>query len=145
MIDSYEHADIKPDWVKNADAKPFSQAITQINEYFDGVLMDFNIPLEVEGTDFQKTVWDYLKTIPYGQTTSYGRIAAEIGQSSASRAVGLANGQNPIGIIIPCHRVIGANGKLTGYAGGLHRKQKLLNLEQQTIAKLGLAPQLTLL
>lgn len=108
------------------------EAIKQINEYFEGKRTVFNLPLALEGTDFQKKVWNELIKIPYGETRTYGEIAKYIGNEKASRAVGMANNKNPIIIMIPCHRVIGANGKLVGYLGGLHIKEKLLNIEKVT-------------
>lgn len=101
----------------------------QLNEYFSGTLKQFSLPLEFIGTDFQKQVWQALLTIPYGETRSYGQIAQQIGNPKAVRAVGMANSKNPISIIAPCHRVIGANGSLTGFAGGLPVKSFLLDLE----------------
>ena len=106
----------------------------QLTAYFARDLKEFDLPLTPAGTDFQKRVWDQLVGIAYGQTASYGQIAAQLGKTNAaSRAVGLANGSNPIPIVIPCHRVIGANGTLTGYAGGVARKQTLLELEQDAL------------
>jgi methylated-DNA-[protein]-cysteine S-methyltransferase len=102
----------------------------QLTAYFAGKLTTFDLPLAADGTPFQKTVWAELAKIPYGVTRSYGQLATAIGNPQASRAVGLANGRNPISIIVPCHRVIGANGSLTGYGGGMGRKQILLDLEQ---------------
>lgn len=104
-------------------------AMTQLSEYFAGVRRHFDLPLVPTGTPFQQRVWQALVTIPYGETCSYGYIAQRIGNPKGVRAVGLANGKNPIAIVVPCHRVIGANGKLTGYAGGLDRKAGLLRLE----------------
>lgn len=101
----------------------------QLQEYFAGRRKDFDLPLSPEGTAFEKEVWQALRTIPYGELRTYGQMAAQLGRPTASRAVGRANGLNPIGILIPCHRVIGANGKLTGYAGGLEMKERLLALE----------------
>lgn len=101
----------------------------QLHAYFAGDLKAFTVPLDFRGTDFQKKVWNALLTIPFGQTRSYGEIAHQIGKPSASRAVGAANGKNPISIIAPCHRVIGSTGRLTGFAGGLAAKQVLLDLE----------------
>ncbi len=101
----------------------------QLKEYFAGTRKEFDVPLDIEGTDFQKRVWDELQKIPYGKTISYKTLAEKLGDVKAIRAVGKANGQNPIAIIIPCHRVIGADGSLTGYAGGLDIKEKLLHLE----------------
>jgi methylated-DNA-[protein]-cysteine S-methyltransferase len=115
------------DWTE--DKKPFKDAIAQLKAYFAGRLRDFDLPLVLKGTDFQLLVWRRLQEIPYGETTSYGAIARELGNPEASRAVGLANGSNPIPIIIPCHRVIGSNGDLTGFGGGLPLKKKLLELE----------------
>lgn len=102
----------------------------QLREYFAGERTSFELELAPEGTDFQKRVWKALEDIPYGETRSYGQLAAAIGSPGAARAVGLANGRNPIGIVVPCHRVIGADGSLTGYGGGLDRKQVLLELER---------------
>jgi methylated-DNA-[protein]-cysteine S-methyltransferase len=124
-----------PDWVRRDDAAPFAEAKRQLAAYFDGRLTEFDLPLAMRGTGFQTRVWEELKGIPYGVTISYGELARRIGQPNASRAVGLANGRNPIAIIIPCHRVIGANGKLTGYGGGLSRKEALLALEASVRAK----------
>ena len=103
----------------------------QLQAYFAGELRDFELPLAAEGTPFQQRVWRALCDIPYGETISYGELARRIGQPTASRAVGLANGQNPISIVVPCHRVIGANGSLTGYGGGLARKRWLLAHESK--------------
>jgi methylated-DNA-[protein]-cysteine S-methyltransferase len=120
---------IDPGWVRRDDAAPFAETKRQLAAYFEGRLTEFDLPLAMAGTPFQKRVWDELQRIAYGDTISYGELARRIGQPSASRAVGLANGRNPIGIIVPCHRVIGTNGKLTGYGGGLPRKEALLALE----------------
>lgn len=107
----------------------------QLNEYFAGRLKKFNIPLTFNGTEFQKKIWQALLTIPFGETRSYGDIANQIGNAKAVRAVGAANGKNPISIIAPCHRVIGASGKLTGFAGGLAAKAYLLELENRNSTK----------
>jgi len=104
-------------------------AVSQLNEYFKGERKTFSLNLNPEGTDFQKRVWDKLLTIPYGKTTSYLELSKELGDVKAIRAVASANGKNPLWIIVPCHRVIGSDGSLTGYAGGLHRKQWLLEHE----------------
>lgn len=109
------------------------KAGTQLQEYFAGKRKSFDLPLAPEGTPFQPKVWKALLEIPYGETRSYGDIARNIGQEKASRAVGMANNKNPIAIIIPCHRVVGSNGKLVGYAGGLDIKEQLLNLEKQSV------------
>lgn len=108
------------------------RAAKQLGEYFAGKRREFDLPLRTGGTDFQRAVWEKLQGIPYGETRSYKQVAQMIGNSKASRAVGLANNRNPISIIIPCHRVVGSNGALVGYAGGLDAKQKLLNLERDT-------------
>ncbi|MDR0444493.1 MAG: methylated-DNA--[protein]-cysteine S-methyltransferase [Treponema sp.] len=105
-------------------------AAAQLAEYFNGKRKKFDLPLDLQGTDFQITVWESLQQIPFGETRSYGEIAAMTGNPKASRAVGMANNRNPIAIIIPCHRVIGSNGSLTGYAGGIELKRQLLELEK---------------
>ena len=115
-------------WESDDDAFPL--VVEQLESYFAGELFDFDLELDLVGSTFQRSVWEALLTIPYGETRSYGAIAAQIGSPAASRAVGLANGHNPIGIIVPCHRVIGSNGSLTGYGGGLDRKRALLALEK---------------
>lgn len=102
----------------------------QLAAYFAGELRDFDVPLRLAGTPFQQRVWAALREIPYGETWSYGRLAGHLASPGASRAVGLANGKNPIGIVVPCHRVVGANGKLVGYGGGLDRKRWLLDHER---------------
>lgn len=112
------------------DDGPFGEVEQQLAEYFAGERTAFDLPLHLEGTDFQRRVWAALRDIPYGETWSYGQLAAHIGSPGASRAVGLANGRNPVAIVVPCHRVVGADGKLTGYGGGLERKQLLLDLER---------------
>ncbi|MEU8988013.1 methylated-DNA--[protein]-cysteine S-methyltransferase [Streptomyces sp. NPDC048558] len=110
----------------------FREAEDQLEAYFAGELKEFTLELRLDGTPFQRSVWEQLRKIPYGETRSYGELADALGNSGASRAVGLANGKNPIGIIVPCHRVVGANGSLTGYGGGLDRKQRLLDFENGT-------------
>jgi methylated-DNA-[protein]-cysteine S-methyltransferase len=115
------------DWDESAE--PFEQVQQQIKEYFTHQRQTFDLPLNPQGTTFQKQVWQLLRQIPFNQTISYGALAQMLGQPNASRAVGAANGRNPISIIVPCHRVIASNGKLTGYAGGVDRKQWLLNHE----------------
>ncbi|RZS91509.1 methylated-DNA-[protein]-cysteine S-methyltransferase [Motilibacter rhizosphaerae] len=109
----------------------FEAVVEQLAAYFAGELRAFDVVLAPRGTPFQQRVWAVLREIPFGQTMSYGEIALALGQPTASRAVGLANGRNPVGIIVPCHRVIGAGGKLVGYAGGLTRKQFLLEHERR--------------
>lgn len=117
-------------WQLNATHPVLVAARRQLEEYFAGRRRHFELPLAPRGTEFQREVWQALTTIPYGTTTSYGALATRLGRPSASRAVGAANGRNPLGIIVPCHRVIGSAGALTGYAGGLERKQALLALER---------------
>lgn len=112
------------------NAEPFAEAIAQLREYFAGDRTVFDLPLALTGTPFQERVWAALREIPYGQTVSYGRLAESLGRPTAARAVGMANGRNPVGIIVPCHRVVGASGALTGYGGGLDRKELLLDFER---------------
>ena len=113
-----------------AETPPIKKAAAQIEEYLDGKRKKFSLPIAMHGTDFQMDVWQALQSIPYGETRSYGEIAAHIGRPNAARAVGMANNRNPISIIVPCHRVIGHNGALVGYGGGLPLKQYLLELER---------------
>jgi methylated-DNA-[protein]-cysteine S-methyltransferase len=128
MVDqTYEPS--RAGWSHERDG--FADAVDQLNAYFAGDLVDFDLELDLHGTEFQRRVWRALLTIPYGETRSYGEIAEKIGAPGAARAVGLANGHNPIAIVVPCHRVIGAGGSLTGYGGGLDRKRTLLGLEKQ--------------
>lgn len=116
-----------PKW-ERCDA-PFGMVKEQLSAYFAGKLQTFDLPLTLHGTDFQKQVWTYLATIPFGETRSYGQLAHDLGTPKASRAVGAANGANPLPVILPCHRVIGSTGKLTGFGGGLPTKKFLLELE----------------
>ncbi len=116
---------------KNLNNPYIKMALDQLKEYFNGERKVFSIPLDVIGTDFQKNVWKNLQKIPYAKTVSYKDIALKIKNPTASRAVGMANGKNPLSIIVPCHRIIGSNGKLTGYAGGLDNKKILIELEQK--------------
>ncbi|MFD3454484.1 methylated-DNA--[protein]-cysteine S-methyltransferase [Streptomyces sp. NPDC058691] len=109
---------------------PFAQVAEQLRAYFAGELTTFDVPLAMRGTPFQQRVWAALREIPYGTVMTYGGLADKLGSPGASRAVGLANGRNPISIVVPCHRVIGASGSLTGYGGGLGRKRYLLDLER---------------
>ncbi|MGW1167779.1 methylated-DNA--[protein]-cysteine S-methyltransferase [Streptomyces sp. NPDC002550] len=108
----------------------FAAAREQLTSYFAGELKQFTLELALQGTPFQRSVWEQLTRIPYGETRTYGRLADALGSPQASRAVGLANGRNPVGIIVPCHRVIGSDGSLTGYGGGLDRKRRLLDFER---------------
>lgn len=116
---------------RNDDHPVLVEAVRQLSAYFAGDLKEFDLPVAPAGSDFQRRVWAQLREIGYGETASYGEVARRLGMTpAASRAVGLANGRNPIPIVIPCHRVVGSNGTLTGYAGGIRRKQVLLDLEQ---------------
>ena len=127
------------DWIE--DARALSIASRQLAEYFAGDRRTFDLPLVPRGSIFQQRVWEQLRMIDYGETVSYGELARRVGDANAARAVGLANGANPIAIIIPCHRVIGADGSLNGYSGGLDRKRMLLDLEgarAATVAQPGL-------
>jgi methylated-DNA-[protein]-cysteine S-methyltransferase len=128
MLDAPRPASISPAWKR--DSQAFTIVESQLSEYFAGERTAFDLPLRMIGTPFQRSVWSALQRIDYGQTASYGEIAAEVGQPGAARAVGIANGRNPISIIVPCHRVIGADGSLTGYGGGITRKRYLLDLER---------------
>lgn len=128
---------IGADWIR--DDERFRAARRQFGEYFAGDRHTFDLPLNPAGTPFQLQVWDALRTIPYGEVRSYRDIAEQIGRPTASRAVGMANGRNPISVIVPCHRVIGASGSLTGYGGGLERKRSLLDLEKQGTGALPLS------
>lgn len=132
MVKHRHGPEVQTDWIEQSDALPFAETKRQLDAYFAGQLTEFDLPLAPEGTAFQQKVWQELQRIPYGATLSYGELARRIGNPNASRAVGLANGRNPISIIVPCHRVIGASGKLTGYGGGLSRKEILLTLEAGT-------------
>jgi len=125
---NHSHAPDHTGWRRDDTA--FPDAVKQLSAYFAGDLTEFDLSYELVGTEFQRRVWTALLTIPYGQTRSYGELADQIGSPAASRAVGLANGRNPISIIVPCHRVIGSNGSLTGYGGGIDRKRALLDLER---------------
>jgi methylated-DNA-[protein]-cysteine S-methyltransferase len=123
------HEPNRTGWVP--DDRAFPEVVDQLEAYFAGQRTDFDLELGLAGSEFQRRVWQALLTIPYGETRSYGQVAEQIGASGAARAVGLANGRNPIAIIVPCHRVIGASGSLTGYGGGLDRKRSLLELERR--------------
>jgi methylated-DNA-[protein]-cysteine S-methyltransferase len=116
-------------WREDAGIPPLAETAQQLTEYFAGTRREFALPMRLQGTAFQERVWRELTEIPYGTTWSYGQLARRLGNPNASRAVGLANGQNPISILVPCHRVIGADGSLTGYGGGLERKHWLLTHE----------------
>ena len=131
MHDQRYAPELRDEW--REDREVFAEAIEQLEAYFAGELTAFTIPLRPKGTTFQQEVWTELRRIPYGETISYGELADRVHRPGAARAVGSANGHNPIGIIVPCHRVIGANGSLTGYAGGLDRKTWLLRHESNSL------------
>lgn len=128
MLQAPRPARISPAWRREPGA--FAETERQLEEYFAGRRTTFDLPLSMQGTPFQRSVWSALREIGYGQTVSYGEIARRVGQPGSARAVGIANGRNPISIVVPCHRVIGADGSLTGYGGGLERKRYLLELER---------------
>lgn len=127
MQDGPRRTAIRKDWTHCPEA--FETVRDQLEEYFAGTRRHFELPLHPEGTSFELAVWQALTEIPYGETVSYGELAAQTGHPDAARAVGVANARNPISVIVPCHRVIGADGSLTGYGGGLERKRLLLDLE----------------
>jgi methylated-DNA-[protein]-cysteine S-methyltransferase len=127
----YHPVEPAADWERAEE--PFRDAIAQLEAYFAGKLRRFDVALAPEGTPFQREVWSALTTIPYGETVTYGELARRLGRPNASRAVGAANGSNPIPIIIPCHRVIGADGSLTGFGGGVVIKRRLLDLESGSL------------
>jgi methylated-DNA-[protein]-cysteine S-methyltransferase len=131
MLEGRRPIAISPRWHRAPDA--FADVTTELDDYFAGRRTSFTVPVALSGTPFQLRVWTALQEIGYGQTTSYGELAEHLGQPTASRAVGLANGRNPVAVIVPCHRVIGADGSLTGYGGGLERKRLLLDLESGTV------------
>ncbi len=128
LMAGQSHSPHRTHWEPAGD-DVFVDVAQQLDAYFAGSLRNFDVDLHPAGTEFQYRVWAALQTIPYGRTRSYGQIADQVGSPAASRAVGLANGRNPISIIVPCHRVIGASGNLTGYGGGIERKRSLLELE----------------
>ena len=129
-VRAIEFTPAKPVEGHREDSNPLlREAVSQLQAYFDGNLRRFRLPLDMPGTEFQKRVWRELEKIPYGETRSYAQIAAAIGTPQAVRAVGAANGSNPVAIVVPCHRVIGSGGRLTGYGGGLPLKKRLLELE----------------
>lgn len=129
----FENGKIKKEDYEIFESEIIKEASSQLNQYLNGNRKDFNLPLKLTGTEFKKNVWNSLKNIPYGHTSSYKEVAISINNPKACRAVGMANNTNPIPIIIPCHRVIGSNNKLVGYAGGLEVKEFLLNLEKENL------------
>ena len=124
------------DWVEDTAAAPIRECARQLREYFDGVRKTFDLPLTPDGSPFQRRVWIEIAAIPYGETLTYTQLAARAGAPGSARAAGAATGRNPLSIIVPCHRVIGSNGSLTGYAGGVERKAKLLDIEHALIGTL---------
>lgn len=134
VVQVYFGTEVIPSEVEIIETVLLGAAFSQLNAYLAGELQQFSLPLAPRGTDFQQTVWQALCAIPYGKTASYKEIAVAIGNPKAARAVGLANNKNPLAIFIPCHRVIGSDGKLVGYGGGLQIKQRLLDLEKQYAA-----------
>ena len=133
LMDAAKYRPADPDVLgekASPDEEPFAAAALQLRAYFAGELHDFDLPLAPRGDEFQLRVWALLRAIPYGETRSYGDLAAALGDRNLAQAVGTANGRNPIAVVIPCHRVIGRDGSLVGYAGGLHRKRFLLTLEE---------------
>ena len=137
VLTGVDFLDRVADPVGQRDDGAFGAATAQLRAYFAGELTEFRLDLATGGTPFQQRVWAALRTIPYGSTTTYGTLATALGNSRATRAVGLANGRNPISIIIPCHRLIGADGSLTGYGGGIDRKHWLLALEGRAVRSVG--------
>lgn len=135
FLDEHAPPRVSPTWVRDDGA--FGQAVAQLRAYFARELTAFDLPLAPRGTPFQQRMWAALREVPYGATTTYARLAEQLGKPRAARAVGLANGRNPLAVVIPCHRVLGSDGRLTGYAGGLHRKQWLLALEGRPIPSPG--------
>jgi methylated-DNA-[protein]-cysteine S-methyltransferase len=129
MHEARHSPEVSPEWER--DDAAFKDVVAQLDAYFAGEQRQFDVPMALEGTEFQRRVWAGLCEIPYGETISYGELARRVGNPKASRAVGLANGRNPVAIIVPCHRVIGADGSLTGYGGGLDRKVWLLEHERK--------------
>jgi methylated-DNA-[protein]-cysteine S-methyltransferase len=131
MVERRHAPEMTSDWKLDEKTRPFAEAKRQLAAYFNGELTEFDLPLNLQGTNFQCLIWRELERIPFGTTMSYGEMARRIGNPNGSRAVGAANGRNPISIIIPCHRLIGSDGKLTDYGGGLERKEWLLAHESR--------------
>jgi methylated-DNA-[protein]-cysteine S-methyltransferase len=129
FVDAKYARRIDPEWIEDPQSSPLRECIRQLAEYFAGKRRDFDLPLAPRGTPFQERVWNEIARVPYGKTISYGELAKRAGAPGQARAAGAATGRNPVGVVIPCHRIVGADGSLTGYAGGLDRKQRLLELE----------------
>lgn len=136
FFEEHRHQGFDPEWKQDDALKIFQETRSQFQEYFSGRRQRFDVPIgEISGTPFQQEVWQALHTIPYGKTCSYGALAQSIGRPKAVRALGAANGRNPLSIIVPCHRVIAGNGDLQGYSGGLERKRRLLEWEREWVSK----------
>jgi methylated-DNA-[protein]-cysteine S-methyltransferase len=129
FVDAKYAKRIDPEWIEDPKSPPLRECMQQLAEYFAGKRRDFDLPLAPRGTSFQERVWNEIARVPYGKTISYGELAKRAGAPGQARAAGAATGRNPVGVVIPCHRIVGADGSLTGYAGGLDRKQRLLELE----------------
>ena len=127
---------IGADWVEDANAAPFGECRRQLGEYLEGARKSFDLPLAPEGSEFQRRVWIEIARIPYGETVTYAELAARAGAPGSARAAGAATGRNPLSIVVPCHRVVGSDGSLTGYAGGVPRKKRLLDIEDARAAAL---------
>lgn len=132
MLDGPRPRRIAPEWRR--DTSGFERTRAQLEEYFAGARQEFDVPLALHGTEFEQRVWRHLRSIPYGETRSYGELARRLGDPALARAVGVANARNPVAVIVPCHRVVGADGSLTGFGGGLERKRALLDLEAGRLA-----------
>lgn len=135
ITDIFRADGTKPDGLTEAETPMIKTAAQQLKEYFEGTRSDFELPLSLSGTSFQRSVWKALQAIPYGETRSYRQIAEQAGSPKACRAVGMANHRNPVMIVVPCHRVIGADGSMVGYGGGLEMKEFLLRLERENRKK----------
>jgi methylated-DNA-[protein]-cysteine S-methyltransferase len=129
FIDAKYVRRIGPDWVEDPRAPALRECVKQLSEYYDGKRTTFDLPLAPRGTDFQMRVWQEIARVPFGETITYGELAKRAGAPGHARAAGAATGRNPIGVVVPCHRIVGADGSLTGYAGGLERKRELLEIE----------------
>lgn len=133
FVDGRDVPRTREDWMRDPDAAPFDRLAAELDEYWAGVRRRFDVPVRLDGTPFQRAVWAAIAAIPYGETISYADLAGRIGRSSAARAAGAATGRNPVSIVVPCHRVVGAGRSLVGYGGGLERKRALLELERRVV------------
>lgn len=129
FVDAKYAKSVAADWKEDPQFPPLADCMRQLGDYFAGKRRRFELPLAPQGTPFQKRVWQEIARVPFGETITYSELARRAGASGSARAAGAATGRNPVGVVIPCHRIVGADGSLTGYAGGLHRKQRLLELE----------------